>query len=195
MALINCPECNKEISDKAKVCIHCGYPIAEYLQSNNNAKESEYKQIRLTNFYDNKVKAIALVREITGLGLKEAKDLTETYKPVIITGLNIEDAKKVRVMFGNKDIEVIIEDDNISTERTILKTLNNNMTQAQNFKQPSKTLNIPDPHLPKCPMCGSTNIQKISDFSRASSILGFGILSKKIGKQWQCNNPKCKHLW
>ena len=50
-------------------------------------------------------------------------------------------------------------------------------------------------HLPKCPMCGSTNIQKISDFSRASSIIGFGILSKKIGKQWQCNNPKCKHLW
>ena len=49
--------------------------------------------------------------------------------------------------------------------------------------------------LPKCPMCGSTNIQKISDFSRASSIIGFGILSKKIGKQWQCNNPKCKHLW
>lgn len=25
MALINCPECNKEISDKAKVCPHCGY--------------------------------------------------------------------------------------------------------------------------------------------------------------------------
>lgn len=49
--------------------------------------------------------------------------------------------------------------------------------------------------VPRCPMCGSTDIQKISDLSRASSILGFGILSKKIGKQWQCNNPKCKHLW
>lgn len=48
---------------------------------------------------------------------------------------------------------------------------------------------------PKCPMCGSTNISKISTFSRASSIVGFGILSKKIGKQWKCNNPKCKHMW
>ena len=28
MALINCPECGKEISDKAKNCIHCGYPLA-----------------------------------------------------------------------------------------------------------------------------------------------------------------------
>lgn len=27
MALINCPECNKEVSDKAEVCIHCGYPL------------------------------------------------------------------------------------------------------------------------------------------------------------------------
>ena len=27
MALIKCPECNKEISDKAEKCIHCGYPL------------------------------------------------------------------------------------------------------------------------------------------------------------------------
>lgn len=27
MALIRCPECNKEISDKSQVCIHCGYPL------------------------------------------------------------------------------------------------------------------------------------------------------------------------
>ena len=27
MALIKCPECGKEISDKARACIHCGYPI------------------------------------------------------------------------------------------------------------------------------------------------------------------------
>lgn len=29
MALITCPECNKQISDKAEQCIHCGYPIHE----------------------------------------------------------------------------------------------------------------------------------------------------------------------
>lgn len=27
MALIKCPECNKDISDKAEHCIHCGFPI------------------------------------------------------------------------------------------------------------------------------------------------------------------------
>ena len=27
MALIKCPECNNEISDTTKTCIHCGYKI------------------------------------------------------------------------------------------------------------------------------------------------------------------------
>lgn len=30
MALIKCPECGKEISDKAKMCIGCGFPMDEY---------------------------------------------------------------------------------------------------------------------------------------------------------------------
>ena len=35
MALIKCPECGKEISDKSKSCIHCGYPL------DNLEKESD----------------------------------------------------------------------------------------------------------------------------------------------------------
>ena len=27
MALITCPECGKEVSDKATACPNCGYPI------------------------------------------------------------------------------------------------------------------------------------------------------------------------
>ena len=29
MALINCPECNKEVSDKAKICPNCGFSISD----------------------------------------------------------------------------------------------------------------------------------------------------------------------
>ena len=29
MALINCPECGKQISDKAEKCIHCGHQMKE----------------------------------------------------------------------------------------------------------------------------------------------------------------------
>ena len=30
MALIKCPDCGKEVSDKAKNCIHCGCPLNPY---------------------------------------------------------------------------------------------------------------------------------------------------------------------
>ena len=44
MALIKCDECGKEISSKAKTCIHCGNPIEKSNKTNNNL---EYK-----SFYD-----------------------------------------------------------------------------------------------------------------------------------------------
>lgn len=46
---------------------------------------------------------------------------------------------------------------------------------------------------PKCPHCNSTNIKKITGTERAASVLGFGILSKKIGKSFKCLD--CKYTW
>ena len=40
----------------------------------------------------------------------------------------------------------------------------------------------------KCPYCHSNNTKKISGLSRFSSVGFFGLSSKKIGKQWHCNN-------
>ncbi|GAB1360149.1 hypothetical protein MASR1M31_19480 [Porphyromonadaceae bacterium] len=37
MSLITCPECRKEVSDKAKTCPQCGYPIDEN-ENTNDAK-------------------------------------------------------------------------------------------------------------------------------------------------------------
>ena len=36
MALIKCPECEKEVSDKAQTCIHCGYPINQNIVVDNS---------------------------------------------------------------------------------------------------------------------------------------------------------------
>ena len=42
MALIKCPECEKEISDKAKTCIHCGYHLSVH-QKKETLKDSKIK--------------------------------------------------------------------------------------------------------------------------------------------------------
>ena len=40
MALIKCPECGKDISDKAEACPNCAYPIAK-LNKNNTVAQKE----------------------------------------------------------------------------------------------------------------------------------------------------------
>jgi hypothetical protein len=34
MALIQCPECGGNVSDKSEVCIHCGFPIQKSIEAN-----------------------------------------------------------------------------------------------------------------------------------------------------------------
>lgn len=46
---------------------------------------------------------------------------------------------------------------------------------------------------PKCPTCGSTNVEKISTINRAVSIGVAGLASDKIGKQFCCKN--CGYKW
>ena len=43
MALITCPECGKEISDKSTVCVHCGFYNKKYVQ--NEIKEVAIKRM------------------------------------------------------------------------------------------------------------------------------------------------------
>lgn len=46
---------------------------------------------------------------------------------------------------------------------------------------------------PRCPLCGSTNTERISTLNRTVSVATVGLASSKIGKQYQCKN--CKHKW
>ena len=39
MALINCPECGKEVSNVAESCPHCGYPIKRHIEKQNSYED------------------------------------------------------------------------------------------------------------------------------------------------------------
>jgi len=46
MALINCPECNKEISDMSLTCINCGYPIKEFVKRQSEEHQEKMETTR-----------------------------------------------------------------------------------------------------------------------------------------------------
>lgn len=43
-------------------------------------------------------------------------------------------------------------------------------------------------YTPKCPVCGSPNIHKISTTKRVISGAAFGLFSKTARSQWECSN-------
>lgn len=45
MGLIKCPDCGKEVSDKANVCINCGFPIEEYIKEQAEQRRKLAKQL------------------------------------------------------------------------------------------------------------------------------------------------------
>ncbi|MCR4960934.1 MAG: 50S ribosomal protein L7/L12 [Lachnospiraceae bacterium] len=60
------------------------------------AEEKTEFDVELTDFGPNKVQIIKLVREATGLGLKEAKDLVEAAPKVIKEGASKADAEALK---------------------------------------------------------------------------------------------------
>ena len=60
------------------------------------AAEKDYFNVELTSFGDKKINVIKEVRAITGLGLKEAKDLVEGAPNTIKEDLSKDEAEKIK---------------------------------------------------------------------------------------------------
>lgn len=52
--------------------------------------------VTMTSFGDNKVNVIKVIRTITGLGLKEAKDMVEGVPSLVKEGVSKEDAESIK---------------------------------------------------------------------------------------------------
>ena len=60
------------------------------------AEEKTEFDVILTGFGDKKLGVIKVIREITGLGLKEAKDLVEGCPKPVKEGISKDDAEKIK---------------------------------------------------------------------------------------------------
>ena len=72
----------------------------------------------------------------------------------------------------------------------MLRLKNNDPIEYQLKMQQFKMTQTNTSNQPHGPYCNSTNLTKVSGTSRFASTLMFGIGSKKVGKQWKCNNCK-----
>ena len=164
MALIKCPECGKMFSEFAISCPECGCPIEIIKRKQPKVEGHIYTKINGLEYDVTKVvKLLLIYYKKDDLNCNEKKEAYEIIrKEFHITPHNFEKA------FDEKTMTVA--EINCDPIRKSTKTTQQSSSQVT------------------CPYCKSTNTKKISTVSRAGSIGLFGIFSKKVGKQWHCNN-------
>ena len=92
-----------ELNDLVTACeeefgVSAAAGVAVVAAAGTAAAEEEKTEfdVELTAFGDQKIKVIKVVRDATGLGLKEAKELVEAAPKVIKEGLKKEDAEALQ---------------------------------------------------------------------------------------------------
>lgn len=140
--LIKCPECGKDVSDKAHVCIHCGYPLEELgVTTPVTPSAPEQYSVLLRNLNNrNIITAIKIIRETTGADLPTAKRLAESAKPIVKENLSKADADIIVAKFTQNGIDAYTGNDTATKQ--------------------AKDDNAPKPVV--CPKCGSSSITTIN---------------------------------
>jgi len=73
------------------------------------AEEQSQFDVNLVGFGADKIKVIKVVRELTSLGLKEAKDLVEGAPKTVLTGVSKEDAAAAKAKLEEVGAQVEVK--------------------------------------------------------------------------------------
>ncbi len=171
MALIKCPECGKEVSDKASACIHCGFPLSATTQKTPQPQKTTVITSQIT------VKA-------------PMKMFSQNDSTVSIECCN---CSKV-YSFDRKYFSQIDKNFCLPNTAIICPNCKNGITA--NSRIEAKATNRPVSTGPKCPKCGSTSISTVNrGYSIVWGLLGSGTpmnVCQSCGHKW---DPKKSSFW
>ena len=102
-----------ELNDLVKACEEefgvsaaAGVVVAAAGAAGEAAEEKDEFDVELAEVGPNKVKVIKVVREITGLGLKEAKELVDGAPKVVKEGVSKAEAEEIKTKLEAEGAEV-----------------------------------------------------------------------------------------
>lgn len=175
--LIKCPECGKEVSDKAPACIHCGFPLSNIHKENTCLVDgTEYDMTELKNYY----------AKLTDY---EKGEFYRRNKSMYEGNLEIFPDEATQILRKiNKHFNWWNDSHNHGkgylADKFVLTCIDHNF---QYFE--FNTADIPDPSKTvRCPKCGSTSVT--TEESGYSLLTGFWGSSRKHNL---CQ--KCGYRW
>ena len=168
MSLLKCPECGENVSEYADKCQKCGGPIEIIKQ----------KQPKIEGHIYTKINGIEY-------------DVTEVVNLLLIyhekQELNCPEVKKAYDII-RKEFHIPAGEFEEAFNRETMTVAEINCDPIRKSTKSAQQQNVPH-----CPVCGSTNIKKISATSKVVGAGLFGLFSKTARSQFECKS--CGYKW
>ncbi len=109
LSVLELNELVKACEEEFGVSAAAGVVVAAAADGGAAAEEKTEFDVELTEVGPNKVKVIKVVRDLTGLGLKEAKEAVDGAPKVIKEGVSKEEAEDIKAKFEAEGAKVTIK--------------------------------------------------------------------------------------
>lgn len=192
---IPCPECNEKMPEGTLRCPKCGFPMNDKENTDrlNRIHRLEY-EVSDKSLY---IKPIIYCCICFVLSIAFFIFYSDDFDGVSLTFALLFGLAAIFLLIWS--IMVVKEHFQHKEDLELAKSDYEKYSQKQAIRDEQHIENVkqtwdehrtrPSPHI-QCPYCHSTNVSRISTVSRVTSITMVGLASKKIGKQWHCNNCK-----
>lgn len=187
MFIVICPECGKQLSQHAEMCPGCGFPIKKFITEHNLMNLDKVTVCpKCANTHDSYHTAWLKCDYCN-------TDLIQTDIEQSDPEWSKFSCNATQEDFDSRAIELAKQYGNNQFDEKIFKERLKDRHESVARYLAEKSVKTSPTNTPKCPTCGSTNIQKIGTVERGASILGLGLFSKKINKTYKCKN--CGYTW
>ena len=109
LSVLELNELVKACEEEFGVSAAAGVVVAAAGAGEAAAEEKTEFDVELTEVGPNKVKVIKVVREVTGLGLKEAKEAVDSAPKIVQEGASKEEAEEIKAKFEAEGAKVTIK--------------------------------------------------------------------------------------
>lgn len=207
MNITKCPFCDKQVDSLNKLCPFCGtlLPVVQEIK-NEVMQTSQYKPIPKTTVKKNNVQPPVAPHKQGGFVGSLAVSVMFAFFAALFYFMEIYDGsyqfegaiffsflclcfggisyicyskQKIKYRLYKNNIEEYCKKEKEERERRYQQQ---ERIRQQQIAEANKRAT--------CPYCKSKNTKRISTTSRITSVAMTGLASKKIGKQWHCNNCK-----
>lgn len=181
----HCPKCHQNFSNAFDECVYCGSELDDgaFIENNLPSKPKHTtKSIYLkVAYFDLSGKPVSVELECSNCKkiFEIDQGLEELFADIASDYITIKKGAIIKCSCGN------VHPFSFITFR------NNRLSEKDDTNKKVSTNETT--YIPRCPICQSPDIKKISTASKISSVALWGVFSQKAKKQWHCNN--CGSEW